>query len=307
MRHFLSIDDLGAQELARLIDRSVEFAATGNYSSPGTKGKIVGIYFPVPSTRTRSAFTVGALRLDAKTVSYGPKDLQLITGETIEDTGRVLSGFLDVLVIRTNQSLTEMHALAAQTEMAVINGMSENEHPTQAIADLSTLKERFGRLSGVHVLYLGEGNNTASALALAAAYSPGMRVTFVTPKGYGLPAQVVTRAQAVAEKHGSLIEHHHDITKIPRRVDAVYTTRWQTMGVLHAEPNWIDKFRHLCVTPEIMDRVSKPAETVFLHDLPAVRGEDVVSEVLDGPQSLAWRQARYKMFSAMAVLEWCLT
>jgi ornithine carbamoyltransferase len=306
VRHMLSLAELGAAELARLVDRSIEFAAgCGGGGPKSLADKIVGIYFRKPSTRTRNSFTVGAMKLGARTIAYGPDDLQLVTGETIEDTARVLAGYLDALVIRTNSSIAEMRALADQSEMAVINAMSESEHPTQAIADLATIKERFGRLADIHVLYLGEGNNTATALALAVAQTPGMKVTFVTPEDYGLPKPFLGQARLLAARHGAMIEHHHGVEEPPRDVDAVYTTRWQTMGVPHADPNWREKFWPYSVTPELMARVSKPG-TIFLHDLPAVRGEDVDSEVLDGPQSLAWRQARHKMFGAMAVLEWCL-
>jgi ornithine carbamoyltransferase len=306
VKHVLSLKDLGAETLSRLIDCSVDFAAGRRNRHKPLEDKIVGIYFLRPSTRTRTSFTVGALRLGAKTVAYGPNDLQLVTGETIEDTARVLSGYLDALVIRTNSSIDEMKALSNQDEMAVINAMSENEHPTQAIADLSTIKEHFGRLDDIHVLYLGEGNNSAVALAFAAAQTPGMQITFLTPEGYGMADSVVCEASQLAEKHGALIEQHHCMDKLPKGVDVVYTTRWQTMGVAHADPNWIDRFWPYSVTPELMKRVTKPSGTIFMHDLPAVRGEDVYDEVLDGPQSRAWRQARHKMFSAMAVLEWCV-
>jgi len=306
IKHLLSIADLGAADLAWLVDRSIRFASNRDVIRTRVEGKIIGIYFCKPSTRTRSSFSVGALRLGARIVAYGPGDLQLVTGETVEDTARVLSGYLDALVIRTNNSIAEMRTLAAQQEMAVINAMSENEHPTQAVADLSTLKERFGRLAGLHLLYLGEGNNTAAALALAVARTPGMKATFVTPAGYGLSETLIEQAQQAAARYGGALEHHHNIEDLPLNADAVYATRWQTMGVPHRDPHWIDKFRPYCVTPGIMARVSKSEGTVFLHDLPSVRGEDVLSEVLDGPQSLAWRQARHKMFSAMAILEWCL-
>jgi ornithine carbamoyltransferase len=306
VRHMLSLAELGAARLARLVDRSIEFAAGHGGEGPKPLAdKIVGIYFRKPSTRTRSSFTVGAMKLGARTIAYGPDDLQLVTGETIEDTARVLSSYLDALVIRTNGSIAEMRVLAEQNEMAVINAMSENEHPTQAIADLATIKEWFGQLADIHVLYLGEGNNTATALALAVAQAPGMKVTFVTPEGYGLPEPFLEQVRLLAARHGAMIEHHHRMEEPPGDVDAVYTTRWQTMGVPHPDPNWREKFWPYSVTPELMALVSKPS-TIFLHDLPAVRGEDVDSDVLDGPQSLVWRQARHKMFSAMAVLEWCL-
>jgi ornithine carbamoyltransferase len=306
IKHLLSISDLDPEELARLVDRSYSFATKKNNGHASLAGKIVGIYFRRSSTRTRTSFTVGALKLGAQTVAYGPNDLQIATGETIEDTGRVLTNYLDALVIRTNESDEEMRVLASQQKMAVINAMSEVEHPTQAIADLSILKEQFGQLKNLHLLYLGEGNNTASALAWAAARTPGMKITFVTPKNYGLPESTLSKVCKYASQQGSEISQHHNMDKLPQRIDAVYTTRWQTMGVTHPDPDWYEMFLPYSVTQSILRKVSKPSGTIFLHDLPAVRGDEVSDEVLNGPQSLAWRQAQHKLFAAMAILDWCL-
>ena len=305
VRHVLSVTELGADNLAHLVKESLLISAGEQKLKQPLAGKVVGIYFRGTSTRTRTAFTVGAPHLGASTIAYGPNDLQIVTGETIEDTARVLANFLDVLVIRTNQSLAEMRALANQDRMSIVNAMSDNEHPTQAIADLVTLHEEFGRLDGLHVLYLGEGNNTAASLALAVAQTPGMSLTLVTPAGYGLDENILEMAHQLALLHDAHIEHHHCLDRLPANVDAVYTTRWQTMGVPKAELNWKEKFDPFRVTRALMGRVSKPEGTIFLHDLPAVRGGDVDDEVLDGPQSRAFRQARHKMTSAMAVLAWC--
>ena len=304
--HFLSLSDLGVENLSRLVDRSLAMAGEAGRRTQPLKGKIVGIYFRRSSTRTRTAFTVGAIRLGASTIAYGPNDLQIVTGETISDTARVLSGFLDALVIRTNDPIAEMEIFAGQNDMAVINAMSENEHPTQAIADLTTLREEFGRLNGVHVLYLGEGNNTVAALALAVSQTPGMQLTVMTPEGYGLDSALLEKAAGLAKKNGALVEQHHDMNNVPKSVDAVYATRWQTMGVPKADPNWLELFAPYRVTPDIMRNVSKPSGTIFMHDLPAVRGGDVLDEVIDGPQSRAFRQAQHKLSSAMAILESCL-
>ncbi len=133
-----------------------------------------------------------------------------------------------------------------------------------------------------------------------------MRLTLVTPEGYGLPSAALETAERFARLTGAVVEHHHDAHRLPSGVDAVYTTRWQTMGVPKPDPDWRERFRPLAVTRELMARVSKPSGTIFLHDLPAVRGEDVVDEVLDGPQSRAFVQARHKMTSATAVLSWCI-
>lgn len=305
VRHALSLEVIGPQNLSMMIDDSLKIAAGDAGRTKPLEGKTAGIFFRGASTRTRTAFTVGALKLGANIITYGPDDLQIKTGETIEDTARVLSGFLDILVIRTNDSIAEMESLAAQDQMAVINAMSENEHPTQAIADLVTIKEALGRLD-VHVLYLGEGNNTAAALALAVSMTPRMRLTLVTPEGYGVPSSVLETANGLALQHGSSIEQHHRLDNLPRNVDVVYTTRWQTMGVPKADPDWVEKFKPYSVTKALMAETSKPSgTTIFLHDLPAVRGMEVHDEVLDGPQSRAFRQSEHKLHSAMAVLRWC--
>lgn len=303
MRHLLSLTDIGPEDLSRLVDQALVLANNASSLAP-LKGKIVGIYFRGTSTRTRTAFTAATIKLGGTAIAYGPNDLQIVTGETIQDTARVLSQYLDALVIRTNDSIEEMRTLAEQGDMAIVNAMSDTEHPTQALADLVTIKEVFGRLNGIKILYLGEGNNTASALAYATGMTEGMKLTLVTPEGYGLPSSVIEMANQLGKQRGSVIEQHHDPNNLPQGFDVVYTTRWQTMGVSKPDPNWKQKFIPYTITEDLMRRVSHD-ETVFMHDLPAVRGDDVVDEVLDGPQSVAFQQAKNKMTSAMSVLAWC--
>lgn len=287
-----------------LVDDALAIAEGGVSDQP-LKGKVAGIYFRGASTRTRTAFTLGAMKLGAATIAYGPNDLQIVTGESLRDTARVLSGFLNFLVIRTNSSIEEMRTLASSDGMSVINAMSDNEHPTQAIGDLTTIKEALGGLKGVHILYVGEGNNSAAALGLAVAMTEGMKLTLVTPEGYGLPDHILKAAEGFARQSAAHVSAHHDIRALPTNVDVVYTTRWETMGVARREPEWRGKFEPYRVTARMMAEVSRPAGTIFLHDLPAIRGAEVTDEVLDGPQSLAFRQAQHKMTSAMSVLKWC--
>ena len=304
-KNFLTVEDLGPDVLTHLVSQALKLDNANGSQSGLLRGKIIGIYFRVSSTRTRTAFTVAAMRLGAQVVQYGPADLQITTGETPRDTGRVLSQFLDALVVRTNQTLSEMRDFAGESRMSVINAMSENEHPTQAIADLVTIYEAFPRLSDVHVLYIGEGNNTAAALALAISQIPRMRLTIVSPPGYGLPRDLSRRCLDLAERYGSSIELLDSINNLPAKVDVVYTTRWLTMGVPRGDRNWREKFSPFQITPAVMEKASKGSDTIFLHDLPATRGCEVVDEVLDGPQSMAFRQAYHKQSSAMAILEWC--
>jgi len=299
-RSLISIDQLTDEDLRRLVDRGVRLSQDSGTTDRPLDGRIVGIYFRNTSTRTRTAFSSGALRLGAQIISYGPTDLQIQTGESIEDTARVFGSMLDLLVVRSAQG-DEAAALAAEGSPGVINAMSASEHPTQALADLTTLAEHFGKLSGLRVLYLGEGNNSAIALALALPRFAGIHLEFRTPRGHGLPADVLRRAAEAARRTGSTVVERHDMDDLPAKVDAVYTTRWQTTGTSKADPDWRTLFAPFQVTTELWQ--ASP-DAVFLHDLPAHRGEEVTAEVLDGPRSIAFRQARNKLYSAMAVLEW---
>lgn len=300
--HFLSLTELNADNLQRLVDLGMQITRNGIQACTPLTGKVVGIYFAGPSTRTRTSFASAAQRLGASIIQYGPGDLQLSTGETPEDTGRVLSQYLDALVIRTNGSDSEMEALASQDKMAVINAMSEQEHPTQVIGDLITIKEATGGLSGRRIVYMGEGNNTAAALAHAVSLVEGMELLLFTPENYGLNSSLLEKAKSRAQENGALIEEYHSLKQLPEKADVVYTTRWETMGVSHADPNWRDAFRALKVSEEIMQRFRQTGKTIFMHDLPAVRGQDVDSSVLDGKDSVAFRQAYHKMTAAMAIL-----
>ncbi|HEX8273748.1 MAG TPA: hypothetical protein VF615_14015 [Longimicrobiaceae bacterium] len=302
-RHVLSILDLEPEEVLYLCRRAIRIKQAPE--TPQTlRGRTVGVYFRKTSTRTRTGFMVGAGRLGATVVYFGPGDLQTNTGETLEDTARTLAGYLDVLVMRTNESVEEMQTFASHPAMSVVNALSSDEHPTQALTDLASILEHFGRLEGISVLYCGEGNKTAAALALAMSRIPGTRLILATPEGYGLDPEKLAAARSLAAVHGAAIEETHDIDSVEPGVDVVYTSRWQEMGVSKPDPDWKERFAPFRVTQALMDRVSH-AGTVFMHDLPAVRGEDVDDEVLDGPRSLAWVQAQHKMFSAMAVMEWC--
>ena len=300
MRHLISITDLSDDDLRVLVERGAHFAS-GAVEKP-LDGAIAGIYFRRTSTRTRTAFTSGALRLGAQTVTFGPDDLQLNTGETTEDTGRVLAGMLDLLVARTAGTTSELRSWASDGRMSVINAMSAEEHPTQGLTDLTTLHSHFGRVDGLRLLYVGEGNNSAAALALALTRFPGTELELRTPAGYGLAPEILAAATEQADRHGSRVTERHDMAELPVGLDAIYTTRWQTTGTSKPDPDWRRGFAPFQVTGELWESSPK---AVFLHDLPAHRGEEVTAEVLDGPASIAFTQATHKLHSAMAVLEWC--
>jgi ornithine carbamoyltransferase len=268
-------------------------------------GRQVGVYFRKSSTRTRTSFWSGATRLGADVITFGPDELQLTTGETVEDTARVLGQYLDALVVRTNGDVGEMRRLGSSPTLAVVNALSLDEHPTQAVADLATLTEEFGSLDGIHLLAVGEGNSSGAALALAAALTPGLRLTLLCPKGYEVPDATLALAAELSGGAAQVTQVTHPDEVEGGPVDAVYTSRWQTMGVSKADPDWLTAFEGFRIDSAFLDRFGGP-RTVFLHDLPAVRGQEVTDEVLDGARSRAWRQAHHKMTAAMAVLEWCV-
>nr|WP_062333249.1 ornithine carbamoyltransferase [Herbidospora sakaeratensis] len=302
-RHVISLRDLTDADLERIVERGVQIAADPSSVRPVLAGRVVGVLFTKTSTRTRTSFTAGALRLGAQVIAYGPNDLQANTGESIEDTAKVLGSMLDGLVIRTAGPPAEMRAFAAHCP-AVVNAMSADEHPTQALADLTTLSSRFGRVKDLRVLYVGEGNNTAAALALSLPRFQGVEVSFHTPAGYGLAPEVLREAEALAARSGGRVAERHDMDRLPEEVDVVYTTRWQTTGTSKPDPRWRDVFAPFQVDGAVMDRYPR---ALFMHDLPAHRGEEVTAGVLDGPASIAFDQATHKLHSATAVLEWCLS
>jgi ornithine carbamoyltransferase len=300
-RHLISIDDLTDDDLGWIVERGAEFSAGGAQDARPLADAVVGVLFRKTSTRTRTAFSAGALRLGAQLITYGPGDLQENTGESVEDTGAVLSGMLDVLVARTVGPEAELRAYADQKRMAVVNAMSAAEHPTQALADLTTITRRFGRVEGVRVLYVGEGNNTASALTLALSRRAGAELYLRTPPGYGVERSFLDRAEVSAKLSGARVEQRHDMADLPP-VDVVYTTRWQTTGSTKSTPDWREVFAPFQVNDAVM--AACPG-AVFMHDLPAHRGEEVTASVLDGPVSIAFAQAENKYHSARAVLQWC--
>jgi ornithine carbamoyltransferase len=302
-RHLISLDDLTDGELSWIVDQGVAYATAARRPAPVLDGAVIGVHFRKTSTRTRTAFSAGALRLGAQIIGFGPDDLQTNSGETWEDTGRVMGLMLDGLVARTAGPPEELRMLAAGGSMSVVNAMTEDEHPTQALTDLVTLQQRFGRIGGLRVLYVGEGNNTAAALALAMTRFPGSELHVRTPPGYGLTKEVLVRAEASAAQSGSLFDERHEMADVPPRLDVIYTSRWQTTGTSKADPTWREVFAPFRVTGRLW---SESPDAVFMHDLPAHRGEEVDAEVLDGPASIAFPQAANKLTSAMAVLHHCL-
>jgi ornithine carbamoyltransferase len=303
-RSLLTLADLSDIETRALSDLAIEMARAPVAARYALRGKVVGLLFTAPSTRTRTAFWRAALDMSAQVMLFSGTDLQTNTGESFEDTGRILVNIADLLVVRTNGPNYELQQLAVR-HPAVINAMSALEHPTQAIGDAAAIAEHFGGRYNIRLSYFGEGNNTAAALALCFSAQPGAILRFYTPPGYGLSPAVFQIARARATRCGALILEEHVIPPDLPRADVVYTTRWQTMGQPHSDPSWRRAFEPFQVNEPLFERVAE-ASTVFMHDLPAVRGEETTGTILDGPRSIAWRQATHKITGAKATLLWCL-
>lgn len=297
--------DLGEGDTADLLALTSDLAARPQAYEGALDGRHIGLLFTAVSTRTRTAFWRAAVDLGAQVLGFGSDDLQLRTGETWGDTGLVLAQYLDAVVVRTNGPLTDMRALAERLP-ATVNALSHEEHPTQALADYCAMHERFGGVEGLRLAYVGAGNNTAAALALLMSRVPGVRCDFYCPPGDGLPEDVAAAASAYAARAGACFRRFADVPADPDPVDVVYTTRWQSMGVPRTEQGWRDRFEPFRVTTEAFARLAGGGAAVFMHDLPATRGEEVVSEVLDAPQSIVSRQAYHKRTAAGAALLWCL-
>jgi ornithine carbamoyltransferase len=304
-RAILTLRDIPDPEIRNLCALAVTASENPARFRMALRGAVIGLLFAGTSTRTRSSFWRGALDMGASVMPFGPGDLQTNTGETLEDTGRVLANVVDALVVRTNGPLDELKALAVHLG-ATINAMSRCEHPTQALADYVAVHEHFGSADGLRIAYFGEGNNTAAAIALLFSAVPHIDLAFFVPAGYAIRPEILEFAIQRAARNGGRVAMHHALPKRPNKADIIYTTRWQTMGVVHAEADWRESFVPFQVNAPLFEKFSVPGRTVFMHDLPAVRGDEVTADVLDGPDSIAWRQAYHKLSSAKGALLWAL-
>jgi ornithine carbamoyltransferase len=296
-RDFLTVDALTPAELTCLLDEADRLKAQRAHRRD-LAGLAVGMLFEKPSTRSRVSFEVAVTELGGHAVVLSGGDLQLGRGETVEDTARVLSRYLHALVVRTFAQ-SRLEALAASGSIPVVNALSDFSHPCQALADLQTIRERKGRLAGVRLAYLGDGNNVANSLLLAGAMT-GMRVAMGCPPGYAPIPQVVTAAQTLAAESGGEIVVTADPLAAADGADAVYTDVWASMGQEAERDARRLMFHPFQVSRHVME-VADP-DAIVLHCLPAHRGEEITAEVLDGPQSAVWDQAENRLHTQKALL-----
>jgi ornithine carbamoyltransferase len=298
MRHYLSVDDLSRIELGETLDLAAALKADPSAHREALRGRSIALIFEKPSTRTRVSFEVAVAQLGAHPVVLSANELQLGRGETIEDTGRVLSRYVDAVVLRTFEQ-ERLELLSTTATVPIVNALSDFEHPCQALADLLTMRERFGELSGRSVAYLGDGNNVAHSLLLAGT-KMGMMVRVATPPGFEPIPQVVHRAEGIARETGGGVELTHDPEEAATDAHALYTDVWTSMGQDFDADERALVFPSYQLSQKLVD-VADP-EVVVLHCLPAHRGQEITDEVIDGPHSAVWDQAENRTHTQKALL-----
>ena len=298
MRHFLEVDDLTPDELARLLDAAAAMKADRSLHADALAGRSVAMIFEKSSTRTRVSFDVAIAQLGGHPLTLTAGDLQLGRGESIEDTGRVLSRYVDAIVLRTYEQ-ERLEMLAAAAEVPVVNALSDFEHPCQALADLLTMRERLGDGAGRVIAYVGDGNNVAHSLLLAGAKA-GMHVRIASPPGFAPIPQVVQRAQEIAAETGGSATVSTDPAEAATDADVVYADVWASMGQEDEAEERSLVFRAFQVNAALADRMAP--DGIVLHCLPAHRGEEITDDVIDGPRSAVWDQAANRVPTQKALL-----
>ncbi|HXJ48386.1 MAG TPA: ornithine carbamoyltransferase [Candidatus Acidoferrum sp.] len=293
-RDFLDVADLSPQELRRVLDLARAIKA-GRWSQRPLQGRHIAMLFQKPSHRTRVSFEVGIARLGGTSTTLSEQDVQLGVRETVGDAARVLDRYVDGVVarLRTHSDLLE---LASASSKLVINGLTDRSHPCQVLADLVTLEEVGGELAGQHLVYIGDGNNVATSLIEASALA-GFRLKVVSPDGYQPRAAVLERARSIST--GPLqVEVTSDLSGLDVAT-AIYTDVWASMGQESERDERRRVFAPYQVNRSVMDAAPR---AVFLHCLPAHRGEEVTDEVIDGPRSVVFEQAENRLYAQMAVM-----
>jgi len=282
--HFLRVSDLDGDGLLALLDLAAEMKERRHGFVEELRGETLVCFFEKPSTRTRLSFAAAAERLGMLPVVLGPADLQLERGESLEDTARTFAGYATAIVVRTYAQET-VERMAAVSQVPVVNALTDEHHPCQALADLLTVRERFGRLEGVKVAFVGDFNNVATSLAEAATLA-GFQLTVACPSGF--------------ERDVPGVRVVHDPVEAVRGVDVVYTDVWVSMGDEGERESRLGDLTPFRVDEALMRHASPDA--VFMHCLPAHRGEEVAQEVIDGPFSIVWQQAENRLPTEEALL-----
>jgi ornithine carbamoyltransferase len=298
VRDFLRIADLSPRELHDVLALAEEMKADPSRCRGVFAGESVACYFAKPSTRTRVSFEAASARLGLVPIMLRPDELQLGRGEPISDTAKVLSAYTAAIVVRTFGH-HEVEAVAGSASVPVINALTDLHHPCQVLADLMTLEEHFGALRGLKLAYVGDGNNVAHSLMEGAA-RVGMDIVLATPSDYRPDPEILLEAEVTAREHGCSVALTEEPREAVRGADVVYTDVWVSMGEEDEHARRLATLAPFRVSRGLMSLAAEDA--VFMHCLPAHRGQEVEADVIDGPQSIVFAQAANRMPTEQAVL-----
>ena len=298
-RDFLSAADLTAEELAAVLDRAAELkAAIGPAAVQPLAGRTIALLFQKPSLRTRVSFELAVRRLGGDPMHLGQSEVGLGVRESVEDVGHTLERWVDGVVARTFEQ-SALERLASSCRVPVVNALTDLEHPCQALADLLTLRERFGRLRGLSIAFIGEGNNVFHSLALAGC-ALGLEVRIAHPDGYGPSRSIVERANRLGQVSGGRVTVAPSPRAAVRGADAIYADTWVSMGSETGAAARRVAFLGYTIDPKLLAQA--PPHAVVLHCLPAHRGEEIAAEAIDGPQSVVFDQAENRLWVQQALL-----
>ncbi|GAB7018815.1 ornithine carbamoyltransferase [Halostagnicola bangensis] len=298
-RHLLNIDDLSASELETILERAQRYkrAQQRGEDHEDLPGQTLGMIFQKPSTRTRVSFETGMTQLGGHAVFLGADDIQLGRGEPLKDTARTLSRYVDAVMARVFKH-ENIEVLAEYSSVPIVNGLTDDAHPCQTLADLLTIREQQGGLEGVSAAWVGDGNNVAQSFAIGAALA-GIDLTVATPKGYEIDDEVVTRVDDL----GGTLSTTTDPVEAVSDSDIVYTDVWTSMGQEDERDVRMDNFEGFQVNGELLE--SAPDASV-MHCLPAHRGEEITDGAIESDRSIVFDQAENRLHAQKALLSWLL-
>jgi ornithine carbamoyltransferase len=300
LKDLLRTSDLSKSDIELLLDTAAKFAKNPLRSKKALTKKSVAIYMTKSSTRTRLASESAVAHLGGTPIFLRADELQIGRGETISDTAKIISGFCSALIVRTFAQ-TDVDDLGKNASIPIINALTDEDHPTQLLADWITIRENFGKnISGRKFVYVGDGNNVANAWLIMGA-TMGAHIVVATPSKWATNQTVIDKAQAIAKKSGGKVEISTDAKAAAKNASVNYTDTWMSMG--DSESDRIEKISALepfRVTPELMSLTTK--DSIFMHCLPAHREEEVSATVIDGPKSVVWRQALHRRTTIQALL-----
>ncbi len=289
--HLLDVDDLTPDELATVLDRAAAIKAGGD-DSDRLADRTLGMIFEKPSTRTRISFETGMTQLGGHAIFLGPDDIQLGHGEPIKDTSRAVSRYVDFLMARMFDH-GDVAELAEYADVPVVNGLTDDAHPCQTLADLLTIREEFGGFDGVDVAWVGDGNNVCQSFVLGAAMT-GIDLTVATPPDYGVDDEVMQRAEAVGDRPETTTDPEAAVAD----ADVVYTDVWVSMGQEDERERKLQAFEGFQITTDFL------GDRTLMHCLPAHRGEEVTDDAIESDNAVVWQQAENRLHAQKGLLAW---